>query len=216
MGTNYYGHIIPTKKRKLELFKLINNEDFSKVTDEINKTFGRFELDYDGKPTGGVVHLGKRSAGWKFLWNPNIYLKRNGHLETNKNSKGSYSSKWIPEPNSAFYLYPLTKKGIKNFIDREDVVIYDEYGDRQDKEEFFNTAVNWTTWIDYETRKEKEAWDSKSYTEWERSKNPNWRTYKCSGEYIELLKSEGIKFISEDNSDFYSDGLRFATNNEFS
>jgi len=210
MGTNFVARIIPTKKRKSELCELLNQEDFYTIQEEVNKTFGHFKLDYDGNPIGGEVHLGKRSGGWKFLWNPNIYIVRHGHSEWTYNENGSRSGRWITEPNTAFYLYPLTKEGIKSFIDREDVVIYDEYGKKQDKEEFFDEAINWVTW------QGREAWDSKSYTEWERNKNPNWKVYHCTGEYIDLLKSEGFEMISEDNSDFYSDGLRFATSTEFS
>lgn len=210
MGTNYYGRIIPTKKRKEELYSLIDTDDFSKIIDEIDHSYGQFKLDWEGNPTGGEVHLGKRSAGWKFLWNPNIYLVRTGHLEKTKNKDGSTTTTWIKGPNSAFYLYPLTKKGIKSFIDREDIRIFNEYDEEQDKEEFFNMAINWTTW------KNEEAWDSRTYTEWELSRNPNYKEYRNTGEYIDLLINEGFKFISNSRSDFYSDGLRFATNTEFS
>lgn len=210
MGTNYYARIIPTKKRKLELCKLINEEDFRTIKNEIDKTFGKFELDWEGNAVGGEVHLGKCSGGWKFLWNPNVYVVKHGHIECTKTSDNSHSTKWIEEPSTLFYLYPLTKNGIKNFIDREGIVIYDEYGEKQDKEYFFNMALEWTTW------KGEEAWDSKTYTEWERSKNPNWRIYRYSGEIIDLLKSDGFEMISEDNSDFYSDELRFSTSNDFS
>lgn len=208
MGTNFYARIIPTKKRKSELIKLIESEDFEKIKNEINKTFGSFELDYNNVPVGGEIHLGKRSAGWKFLWNPNIYIIKNGHL-VEKCIEGRKSYKWVSESDTAFYLYPLTKEGIKKFIDRKDVVIYDEYGKKQDKDTFFKEAVEWVEWNG------EEAWDSKSYEEYEKNNNPKWKTYICSGEYVDLLKKEGFKMISETNSDFYSDGLRFATNNKF-
>lgn len=45
------------------------------------------------------VHLGKRSYGWKFLW------------------KANYD--W----------YNMTKKSIDAFLHREDVILYNEYGD---------------------------------------------------------------------------------------
>lgn len=200
MGTNYYARVIPTKKRKQELCDLINkSSDFEDIINEINKTYGNFE--YYVKPSGGVIHLGKRSAGWKFLWNPNIWIEHTGHME---------GGKYIPDPPITYEIYPLTKEGIKNFIDREDIEIYDEYGEFQDKEEFFDMAINWTTW------REREAWDSKSYEEYELLQNSNYRPYICSGEYIDILKSKGYKMISDTNSDFYSDGLRFSTNNQFS
>lgn len=210
MGTNFYARIIPSKKRKLELASLINTEDFYKINEEIQKTFGTYGVDYDGNVTGGIVHLGKRSGGWKFLWNPNIYIIHNGHCEYFDNGNGSRTCKWIKDSNTYYYVYPLTKEGIWNFINRPNIVVYDEYNKKQDKEKFFNDAVNWTTWNG------EEAWDSKTYNEWERSQNPNWITYKCSGDLIEKLISDGYKMISESNSDFYSDGLRFSTSTEFS
>ena len=209
MGTNFYARIIPTKKRKDELKQMIDNNDFKNIIEEISKTYGKYEYPYSDE-IAGEIHLGKRSGGWKFLWNPNIYLVRNGHCEWIENKGGGKSSKWIDEPDTAKYIYPLTKKGIKSFIDRDDVEIYDEYGEKQDKEEFFEMALDWVTWNN------REAWDSKTYAEYEKSKNPNYREFKCHGEYIDLLKSEGFEMISDANHDFYSDGLRFSTSTDFS
>lgn len=209
MSTNYYARIIPTKERKDHLINRIENNDFDEILRTTEELYGGFRVDYDGNPIGGVVHLGKRSGGWKFLWNPNIYIIHNGYLEDINNDDGSKTSQWIELPSSTFYLYPLTKDGIYNFISRPDIVIYDEYDKLQDKEEFFEEAINWTTWNG------QEAWDSKTYTEYEKSKDPNWKIYKCSGEYIDMLVEKGFTFISEDKSDFYSDGLRFATNTDF-
>lgn len=207
MGTNFYCKIIPTKQRKNKIKELIDSDDFSNIKKEVENTYGRFNLDWEGNPVGGVVHLGKRSAGWKFLWNPNVYLVKHGHMEWEDSSSGHY----VQDPNTAFYLYPLTKQGIREFIMKDNIKIYDEYGEYyEDKEEWFKEAVNWVKW------KDEEAWDSKTYTEFERKNHPYWKVYKCTGEYIDLLKSEGIKFISEEQSDFYSDGLRFASNTEFS
>lgn len=210
MGTNYYGRIIPTKKRKAELINSIVENDFREIRKKVDELYGHFSVDWDGEITGGEIHLGKRSGGWKFLWNPNIYIIRHGHTEWIDNGDGSKYGKWITEPDTYYYVYPLTKKGIWNFIKRKDVEIYDEYNEKQDKKEFFDMAVNWTTWNG------EEAWDSKSYNEFERERNPNWRSYSCSGEYTNMLEKEGFTFISEDKSDFYSDGLRFSTNTEFS
>lgn len=202
MGTNYYARVIPTKKRRLQLCMLINeSKDFDNIINEVNKTYGNCELHSSEDIIEGVIHLGKRSAGWKFLWNPNIWIEHTGHIE---------NGKYVSDPPIPRYIYPLTKKGIKEFIDRADIEIYDEYNEKQDKDIFFKEAVEWTTW------KGKEAWDSKSYEEWELSENPNYKHYICSGEYIDMLKAEGYKMISDTNSDFYSDGLRFATNNQFS
>ena len=67
-------------------------------------------------------------------------------------------------------------------------------------------ALNWTTWRD------KEAWDAATYE----AENPDEHHYRCSSDLIDLLEREGFEFTSDTCSDFYSDGLRFATSTEFS
>lgn len=203
MGTNYYAHIIPTKKRKLELCALLCSNDFKSIIEEVNKTYGTFELDYQGNPIGGQVHLGKASGGWKFLWNPNVYVVRHGHIEYDdeEHTKAHY----VFDPNTSYYLYPLTKAGIWNFINRSDVEIFDEYNEKQDKEKFFKEALEFTKWNG------KEAWDSDSYY----IAHPNEYVWKCKSELIDLLESEGFN-LSTFKHDFYSDGLRFSTSTEFS
>lgn len=211
MGTNFYARIIPSRQRKEEIKKLIDSNDFKAITEAVKDTYGTFETYVDTALVQGEVHLGKRSGGWKFLWNPNMHIIRNGHLEEQEIEKGHTFSRYIPEPNTAFYVYPLTKQGIKNFIDREDVEVFDEYGDKQDKEEFFDMAVNWVTWKDHKTGKIKEAWDSKTYHE-----ETKERIYTCDNELVRYLSEHGTEFISESRTDFYSDGLRFATIIDFS
>lgn len=211
MGTNYYARIIPTKERKEELKKLIDTNNFDKIIDKINKTYGTFHAYDMNTEIKGSIHLGKMSCGWKFLWNPNIHIIRNGHLEKEEIEKGHTICRYIPEPDTAFHIYPLTKKGIKEFLDREDVEVYDEYGEKQNKEQFFEEALNWTTWKHPTTGEVKEAWDSKTY--YEETKE---RLYKCDNELVRYLSEHDIKFISESRTDFYSDGLRFSTSIEFS
>ena len=96
MGTNYYARIIPSKKRKDYLKKLINEDKFIEINNELESMYGRYSDDKTSEVS--EIHLGKRSAGWKFLFNPN-YEK----------------------------YYPLTREGLMNFLKREDVVIYSEY-----------------------------------------------------------------------------------------
>ena len=215
MGTNYYVRIIPTKKRKEEITDLImNSNNFSKILNEISKTFGSIEFDYDTQTwAGGNIHLGKRSAGWKFLWNPNQYKVNHGHIEHYINEEGVECSKYVEDPYTVFNYYDLTKDSIKKFIDREDVEIYDEYGEKQDKEEFFDMAVNWTTWTDSDGQ-EKEAWDGDSYAKWERENNKRYYSYPKTI-YCYFLEEIGYT-LNKENTDFYSDGLRFSTSTEFS
>lgn len=203
MGTNFYARIIPAIEKQRELMKALQDNDFDKIKTLVSTMYGSTDIDYDiDKIIGGEVHLGKRSGGWKFLWNPNIYVRRKYKKEENQLISDGYEGK---------YLYPLTKQGIKSFVDREDVVIYDEYGENKDKEKFFEMAINWTTWKNKDG-KEVPAHDSASYYK----KYPNERIYQCDNELVKYLMQEGIEFISKDRSDFYSDGLRFATVTDFS
>ena len=195
MGTNYYARIIPSKERKKELNDAIEANDFHLIKKLTAEMYGRLEKSYDNDELlGGEVHLGKSSCGWKFLWDPNVYVVRNGHME-DVNGKRIY----ISDPDTPLYLYPLTKQGLRDFIFREDVLVYDEYEELQDKEEFWQMALK------------EEGCDEAEY-EREYSKH----IYPVTGELTDLLKAEGYQFTSWSNSDFYSDGLRFAGYTDFS
>lgn len=211
MSTNYYARVIPTKKKKKELHDAIDANNISMVQTLVHELYDSIYMDWScDEIKGGCIHLGKRSAGWKFLWNPNIFQVRNGHLVKIKDKNGE-GSMWISDPDTPKYLYPLTKEGIKAFIDKEDIEIYDEYGEKQDKEEFWNMAINWTTWKDPKTGEVKEAWDSDTYE----AEYPNTFRLSCKNEYTDFLESLGYK-LSDSGSDFYSDGLRFSTSTDFS
>lgn len=201
MGTNYYARILPTKERKEEIKKAIDTDNFRKIRDLIYETYESHQYAYEFEEFGtqGVIHLGKASGGWKFLWNPNVYVKHNGHTEKVEVEPGHTIYRFIEEPNSLIYLYPLTREGIREFINKDNVEIFDEYNEKQNKGEFLKFAFN------------KEGIDSKTYHE----KHSKERSYVCSSELITLLEKEGINFISYGRSDFYSDGLRFATSTDF-
>lgn len=199
MSCNYYARILPSKERKKELHDAIEANDFPLITKLMDEMYNSIRVEYGEKYIiGGVVHLGKRSSGWKFLWNPNVFVIRNGHFEDNNSTR-----RYVSDPDTPLYTYPLTKKGLKSFIDREDVLIYDEYGELQDKEAFWKMALEWG----YE--KDGEGWDAASYEE-------KHTSYLVTGELTDLLKKEGYKFTTYTNSDFYSDGLRFAGFTDFS
>ena len=89
--------------------------------------------------------------------------------------------------------------------------VYDEYGKRWDKDEFFKMAIEWTTWTDYKTGEEIEAWDADSYEE----EYPNESRLSMKNGYTDFLESLGYR-LSKTKSDFYSDGLRFSTSTYFS
>lgn len=210
MGTNYYARILPSKKRKDEIKKAIDDNDFNKVNQLIDKTYGMPIYDFiEGSFSAGVVHLGKRSAGWKFLWNPNWYKMAKGHSEEKVNDNGSKTIRWVDDGYDVFKFYDLTKESIKSFIDREDVEIYNEYDEKQDKEEFYEMAMNWG----YD--KDNEGWDGDSYEEWERKQNPRYTPMNYETDYTRFIKECGFK-TSKYNSDFYSNGIRFSTCTEFS
>ena len=197
MGTNYYAKIIPTKERKEYIINLIKESDPSKwrkIRSSIAETYGLLD-EYDH--TGGEIHLGKCSYGWKFLWNPNTYRVRNGHTVEEEIEPGHIVYHYVSEPDTMFQIYPLTKEGIKAFIDREDIEIYDEYEEKQDKEEFWKMVI------------EREGLDGKEYE----LKDPSHINYHT--EYSDFLISQGYK-VEWPYTDFYSDGLRFATCNNFS
>ena len=197
MSTNYYAHIIPSKERKKELHDAIEANNFSLINKLKDEMYNPIRVEY-GKDCiiGGVVHLGKRSSGWKFLWNPNVFVIRNGHLEDNNGTR-----RYVPDPDTSLYTYPLTKKGLKSFIDREDVLIYDEYDELQNKEDFWRMALKWG---------QPDGWDAAGY-----EKEYKEHIYPVTGELTDLLRQEGYEFTSYSNSDFYSDGLRFAGFTDF-
>ena len=200
MGTNYYARVLPSKKRKQELLDAIEKDDFRLVTAITEKLYGRFYFYSSEECGGGEIHLGKRSGGWKFLWNPNAYVVRNGHFEEVEDRNGNKHREYVADPNTLHYIYPLTKQGIKEFIFRDDVVIYDEYGEKQNKNEFIEMAFAW------------DGWDAASYKE----EYPRESRWICKSELIDALDNAGYQFSSITRSDFYSDRLRFSTSTDFS
>ena len=210
MGTNYYAHIVPSKEKRDHLKKLIDtNDNFIAILDEATNLYGNFRMDYGGNESGGRVHLGKASRGWSFLWNPNAQFVRHWHMEEEKDKDGRIIHRPIDDPNTLKFLYPLTKEGVKAFIDREDVIIIDEYGEIQDKEEFWDYALHFGEELD------RKPWDHGSYEEWEKKHNPNYTPWRETSELAHTFEQYGYKFTSPSKSDFYSDGLRFATCTEF-
>lgn len=205
MSTNYYARIIPSKERKEELKKKIDENDFKSIEALAKQLYSRPYFDYDKQTfVGGCVPLGHRADGWKFLWNPNWYKKSKGHTEEVSHNGGIHV-KYVIDGYDIFKYYDLNKESIKAFIDREDVVIYDEYNVKQDKDDFFNMALNWEI---------KDGYDHETYTEKHKDK-----FYYLSNlyvtDYMTFLKEQGFT-LNKGNADFYSDGLRFATTTDFS
>lgn len=202
MGTNYYCRIIPSHERRKQICDLImESNDFDEIRNEVIATFGSLEYDYNTQSyQGGVIHIGKKSGGWKFLWDPNIYELHQGHSERDETND---ASRWVQDPSKPMKLYELTKKSIKEFIFRDDVLVYDEYGDIQDKDEFWKFALS------------TKGTDAVSYYKEQKEKDRNYHEYSCYNDYVKFLESIGYE-IEFPYHDFYSDGLRFATCAEFS
>ena len=204
MGTNYYARIIPKKEDKQKLIDAINNNQFNVVNESAQKLFG-YSNSYD---INGIIHLGKRSGGWKFLWNPNVrrYIKgrKNENLAWDKsNIEYGYN-----------YVYPLTKQGISDFLHKENIVIVSEYYHDEDNtnevgedimtaDEFLDMALKWC---------EKDGLDANKYhIECEKKGYKAYDYY--DSERCEIWEELG--FEVNRGSDFYSDGLRFSTSIEF-
>ena len=101
MGTNYFA--------KLKLEKSI--VDALYISPIAKMAIERFNL-----------HIGKSSAGWKFLFQEQeIYdcIEHNGQ---------------------SYYLDSYKKW--KNFLEREEIEVYDEYGNLIDKDSFFRLVEN--------------------------------------------------------------------------
>ena len=187
MGTNYYARILPTKERKEKLKKLIDEDSF----DEIEDLYQELYVDTE-------IHLGKRSAGWKFLFNPN-YEK----------------------------YYPLTKEGLLNFLKQDNIIIYNEYfkcnngkyeySDDPDSaseeylwtpEQFMEMAINWGN------NPNNPGWSGREYEEWEKSRGNNSVFYTAYGDPHEgYWRKRGY---NPEYYNFFNDGMRWATCCDFS
>lgn len=204
MGTNYYARKIPTLERINNIKKAIDSNNVKEIINLIDITYKEPScisdikdlLDKEEIPA--VVHLGKLSYGWKFLWNPNIY-QYNKYKWENIEKDGRVHYHPIPDGYEVLKIYDLTKESIKTFINREDIEIFDEYDEKQNKEEFWERVLN------------LEGCDGKTYYE----KFPDQKKYERHyyTDYMNFLQNLGYKLNSD--SDFYSDGLRFATSTDY-
>ena len=109
MGTNFYAYI-PLRKRELKekVTKAIDKDDLDEAE----------SILVDAKEKH-CIHLGKRSAGWKFLFNAN-------------NEK----------------YYECSRKGINNFVKKNKAIIKDEYGSTYSLEEFWEEVKSFDKGID--------------------------------------------------------------------
>lgn len=236
MGTNYYARIIPSKKRMENLKELISTGNL-KITDEVQEMYGEYVAGES--EAGSLIHIGKKSGGWKFLWNPNVSNVWADSMKLDKENKPVYTLHKI---------YDLTAKGIMKFLQRKDVVITDEYceidtidgliaardnpDNDPDKTSVYNFDQFWK--LSYIDGGKKDLFDGKTYDEYsemmynriskgdtEGMSKFDIDTYKYPrrlhyypSELAWLEQQYGYKLTSY--GDFYSDGLRFATSVNFS
>lgn len=197
MGTNYYARIIPSHERKEKLKSLIDSDDFGKIKEEVSLMYGRVgEYDKDG----GEIHLGKHSGGWKFLWNANQYRVDEGHYDKNR---GEWISNYV-----IHNYYEPNKKSITEFLNRDDVRIFNEYGEEFTFDEFVNATACFEenpVWGDG-----KPCYDAESYV---RDKMDGYNSFYCHDDHQQMFTEMGfdVKY-----HEFKSDGLRFSTSTEFS
>lgn len=103
MGTNFY-YKIPLKKREIQEFKdaITEDPDFDKLESLIAFYSPR------------KIHLGKRSAGWQFLWDYH---------------QGKY--------------YEASLKSIREFLETKGGYIVNEYGEKFSTDQFFKEIEDW-------------------------------------------------------------------------
>lgn len=200
MGTNFYARIIPKEDEKNELINKIVNNKFDEIEDLASELYGKRD-QYTRK--GNVIHLGKRSCGWKFLWNPNVIKYWDSHMDP--------KTKEYVSVVKYDYVYPLTKQGITEFVMRDDVIITDEYGEQQDPKEFLEMAFSWG---------QPDGYTGKTYEE-SHKEDSCYRNYYWSKKYQRGMHTQedemwfDLGYIVE-YYDFEADGLRFATSINFS
>lgn len=115
MGTNFYCKEINKKKRKKF------SDDLNDLSNYISHHVDNPEIDLkkkvaefldDNEEFEKQIHLGKRSAGWQFLW----------------------------DYHNGLYFQP-NLKSIKKFLSQKNIVIYDEYGKYFTVDQFFNQEI---------------------------------------------------------------------------
>lgn len=196
MSTNYYLRHKPTDEQIRDLKTLIDmsrdGSSFTTILEMVN-TMYREPDEYDIRLDFGVLHLGKRSAGWKFQWCPNIIKKNCSFTDRN----GNYVTRY-----EYAYRYPLTKQGVRDFIMDDAHVVVNEYNEIIDKEKFLEMAFNWCP----------DGMDSTKFT---CSTSSSSVRFDMSDNQ-EKFKQLGYEFNDIYQTDFENDGLRWMVFDNFS
>jgi hypothetical protein len=170
MGTNFYARrIIPSENDRIVIGGYIDSAD---MEDAIESDVSEFDSIAQYVNEGNEVHLGKRSAGWKFLWNPNVFKIKN---------------RWR-------YTYPLTKQGITDFLNQEGMVITDDYGKTYEPDEFLAMAFNWCVdGLDNKEYQTNPKYEAGSYYPDNPKVLEKWRSMGFNPEYYNFY-SDGMVF----------------------
>lgn len=207
MGTNFYGRIIPSKPRKEELKKSIDDNDFKKIKDLYKSMFSVADEFTDGS----IFHLGKHSKGWKFLFDANFVSKYN---------KAKDRLEYLPR-------FVLTKQGLLDFL--KNMVVVDEYHlySKYDLEDAYNpnndpdesglyTPEQFFEMVE-KYNNANNLCDNKFCKDVDGTILNSVRSYN---NFIENLK-EDLPYLKDTikydgYSDFYNDGLRWSCFSDFS
>ena len=111
MGTNFYARHIPTEQE----YEAMQQKIVERNLDELQKLLDEAKTQY---------HIGKRSGGWQFLFAPHIKLR------VGFGNSGQVVSPW-----------ENTLESIKEYLNRPDVEIVNEYGEVFTPEQFWNEEV---------------------------------------------------------------------------
>ena len=175
MGTNFYARrIIPSENDKVVVGGYIDSAD---MEDAIESDVSEFDSIAQYVNEGNEVHLGKRSAGWKFLWNPNVFKIKN---------------RWR-------YTYPLTKQGITDFLNQEGMVITDDYGKTYEPDEFLAMAFNWCVdGLDAKEYQTNPKYGAGTYYGHDPKATEKWMSLGFKPEYYNFY-SDGLVFSTSVN-----------------
>ena len=110
MGTNYYIKKYMTPEQKKEVIDAINNDQYDEARDIISEV--------------EKIHIGKRSAGWKFLWDANEFK----YFEPTKESLIEWlkSGQIVDEYKREFTFEEFWNDCLDGFRDGYDAITYEK------------------------------------------------------------------------------------------
>lgn len=125
--------------------------------------------------------------------------------------KTSYGWQTCFDHNWGKYYQP-NRKALEEFLSEPSYQIVDEYGDTYTPEEFWEMVDTRNSVVD-ENGKLINAWVGKTYSEWEKQRDPTWHDYIC---HDDVNKCISMFNVNPDHNDFAVDGLRFSVFSDFS